>query len=225
MCSRVGSRSSGFLVGSRSVVRSLPERLTVSRNLIVRDFRYPRSRAASAAILSVAVIFLAAFCRVGVAVDVRVRDWFCVELCFAGFFLQRLLRGIYLLFFRDFSPFFRDFSFFYFSSALFHGFLVSLSVILALGEFFFFVAFFSFISSCFTELDGFGTALVWSDWSAILGPSTAASVTSGPSGRILSPFIDQREFGLPFLPSSTPAVGSSAPRAVAICLQFSSCLG
>ena len=99
MCSRVGSRSSGFLVGSRSVVRSLPERLTVSRNLIVRDFRYPRSRAASAAILSVAVILLAAFCRVGVAVDVRVRDWFCVELCFAGFFLQRLLRGIYLLFF------------------------------------------------------------------------------------------------------------------------------
>ena len=79
LCSRVGSRSPGFLVGSRSVVRSLPGRLTVSRNLIVRDFRYPRSRAASAAILSVAVIFLAAFCRVGVAVDVRVRDWFCVE--------------------------------------------------------------------------------------------------------------------------------------------------
>ena len=37
-CVRVGSRSSGFLVGSRSAVRSLPERLTVSRNLIGRDF-------------------------------------------------------------------------------------------------------------------------------------------------------------------------------------------
>ena len=43
------------------------------------------------------------------------------------------------------------------------------------------MAFLSFISSCFTGSDGFGTALVWSDWSAIVGPPTAASVTSGLS--------------------------------------------
>ena len=110
---RVGSRSSGFLVGSRSAVRSLPERLTVSRNLIGRDFGSREAELLARPFFSVAVIFLAAFCRVGVAVDVRVRDWFCVELCFVGFFA----------FFRDFSFFFRDFSLFIFVAPCFHVFL------------------------------------------------------------------------------------------------------
>ena len=106
----------------------------------MRDFRYPRSRAASAAILSVAVIFLAAFCRVGVAVDVRVRDLFLRRALLCGIFLTALASWDLSPFFRDFSPFFRDFSFF-FATALFHGFLVSLSDS-CFGRVLFFVAFF-----------------------------------------------------------------------------------
>ena len=64
----------------------------------MRDFRYPRSRAASAAILSVAVILLAAFCRVGVAVDVRVRDLFLRRALIRGIFLTALASW-------DLSPF------------------------------------------------------------------------------------------------------------------------